>query len=150
MQLFMALEKRMKNGKAPTYSYDEALEKLVNRDSSLTTEAAKIVLERSLIKTPNGYIFCMDQRMKLPFFPTHTVEIGKQVYEGAKCPTLILLSSARYATYRRIFDEIFEIIDRKPNMSVQMIPGNHDVHQNHPERVSKVIDDFFSFEQCKM
>lgn len=150
MRSFMSLEKRLKNGTPPTYSYDQVLEKLTNRDSVLTTEAAKIVLERSLIKMPGGYSFCMDQRMKLPFFPTLTVELAKEVYVNIKCPTLILLSSARINTYREIFEKVFEIIDKKANITVKVVPGNHDLHQNHPERVYKLIDDFFSSEQCKL
>lgn len=147
---FMILENRLKHGVPPTYSYDELVQKLTNRDSVLTTEAAKIVLERSLLETPNGYTFCMDQRMKLQFFPTLTMELAKEVYKNIKCPTLILLSSARASTYRGIFKEIFEIIDKKANITVKVVPGNHDLHQNHPERVSKLIDDFFSSEPCKL
>lgn len=147
---FMALEKRIRNGKPPTYTYDELLQKLTNRDSVLTTEAAKIVLERSLLETPNGYTFCMDQRMKLTFFPTLTEELAKEVYQNIKCPTLILLSSARAASYREIFKPLFEIIDEKANIMVKVVPGNHDLHQNHPERVCNLIDDFFSTESCKL
>jgi pimeloyl-ACP methyl ester carboxylesterase len=60
----LSIEEQSK--KTPSYTYNEALYRLMtNRKSLLTEEAAKIMIKRSLVKSSNGgFRFAADQRLK--------------------------------------------------------------------------------------
>ncbi|XP_065207816.1 serine hydrolase-like protein isoform X2 [Planococcus citri] len=147
---FFKMEEKMKHGKPPVYSYQVALEKLTNRESVLTNDAAKIILERSLKKIDGGFTFCMDQRIKLHSFPSLTVTMWNNVLRKLNCPTLYIFSSERLSVYEIMFHSSFKLIKQKPNVTIKTAHGNHDLHQNHPERIAPLIDEFFSKERSKL
>ncbi len=146
----IALQARIQNGTPPVYTYEEALSKFTNRDSTLTDEAAKIVLKRSLKDTGNGFLFRMDQRLKQPGFALMTIFLIRDVLRNVRCPTLFIFSTERYTYYEKTYGEIFQYMKNKPNVSIEVVAGNHDLHQNHPERIVKFVDDFFLSEKCKL
>lgn len=147
---FVTLQSRIQEGDSPTYTYAEALQKMTERLSALNEEAATIVLKRSLEPTENGYRFCMDQRLKLHMFPTLTSVLAKDVIKHANCPILFVFSSERYGVYRQIFREVWQLLLQKKNVSIKVVSGNHDFHQNHPDRIVDIIDEFFASEHCKL
>lgn len=147
---FVKLQNRLQNGTPPIYTYNEVLEKLINRESALSTEAAKIVLKRSLLEKENGYSFCMDQRIKTCLFPSITSYLVKDVVCNVNCPTLFLFSTERMKFYEKSYNDIFTLMKKKSNIIIKVVPGNHDVHQNHPERVVKLIEEFIIYENCKL
>lgn len=150
LSLFLKINARVRDGKAPVYTYQQALNKLTNRDNSLTTEAAKIVAQRSLIAAENGYMFCMDQRIKHNPFPSLTTGVMLDVMKHVACPVAFIFSSFRYDLYGQIYHECMELVKEKPNAFIKLVTGNHDVHQNHPERVVPLIDEFFFNERSKL
>lgn len=147
---FIRMQERLQKGKPPVYSYQVALDKLTNRDSVLTNEAAEIVLKRSLQKLDGGYTFRMDQRLKLHSFPSLTNTVWNNILRSLKCPMLYIYSTERYHVYEQMFHESFECIKKKPNVTIKLAHGNHDLHQNHPERVAPLVDEFFAKENCKL
>lgn len=140
---FMTLDERLQKHHQPVYSYQEAFHKLTNRDSYVTAEAAKILTERSLKKTENGYVFRMDQRLKMNLFPALCTSVMTDALEHIRCRVLFIYSTERHEVYKDLFKEIYSIISTKPNFIVQVVHGNHEVHQNSPERIVKLIDEFF-------
>ena len=147
---FLALHNRLKTGQEPVYTYQEALEKLTNRTSVLTREAAEIVLKRSLKTLPNGFTFRMDQRLKLNSIPLLTKEHTLDLLSNIQCPVLCIFSSERFEIYETIFADAFAVLRNKSNYLEKVVNGNHDFHQNHPERVVRLISDFFANEKCKL
>lgn len=147
---FIKMDEKLKKGKPPVYSYQIALEKLTNRDSVLTDDAAKIILERSLKKIDGGVTFCMDQRIKLSSYPDLTENLWNNVLRLLNCPTLYIFSSERILIYETVFRSSFKLIKQKPNVTIKAAEGNHDLHQNHPERIAPLVDEFFSKERSKL
>lgn len=125
---FLSMEERMKNGKPPVYTYDEALRKMMTRESSLTKPAAEIVLKRSLIEADDGsgYLFCMDQRLKQNAFPSCTFVLMEQLVSHIRCPTLILLSTQRLKMYNSLYSGMFPLYKKRPNFILSIVDGNHD------------------------
>lgn len=147
---FVKMDARLRKGTPPLYTYQETLDKLTNRDSVLTNEAAEIVLKRSLRKIGDKYTFCMDQRIKLHSFPSLTNTVWNNILSSINCPVLFIFSSERYSLYEAAFSDSFECIKKKSNVTIKTAPGNHDLHQNHPENVAPLIDEFFSKERSKL
>lgn len=147
---FLKVEALLTSGKPPVYTYEQALEKLTNRNSALTTEAAKIVLKRSLKNAGSGYNFCMDQRLKLNSAPYFTMQHLNDVYEHIQCSALYIFSSERYPLYQKTYYGVFSIMKQRPNFTIKVVPGNHDVHQNHPERISELINNFIFRQLSKL
>jgi pimeloyl-ACP methyl ester carboxylesterase len=67
----VTIERKSSNAKSPSYSYKEALHRVMsNRFSRMTDEAAKILLRRCLMKKDDGtYSFVTDQRLKSAVWP---------------------------------------------------------------------------------
>lgn len=62
----LTIEKKFSNKKSRSYSYKEALDRVMtNRYSEITEAAAKVLLRRSLMKNDDGaFSFVTDQRLK--------------------------------------------------------------------------------------
>lgn len=139
---FMNLEERLQKRIQPVYPYEEALKKLVNRESRLTNEAATILTKRSLEKTEDGFVFRMDQRLKMNLFPSVCTATIVDALEHLRFPVLFIYSTERYELYKNLFKNIYAVISKKPNFQVLVVDGNHEVPQNAPERIAKLIDGF--------
>lgn len=141
------LEEKLASGAPPVYTYERALAKLIkNRPSQLTEEAAAILIKRSICPAENdingGYVFRSDQRLKYQPIPTFTFEQQIQIIGNISCPTLYILADQNMQRYDTYLKDMFAYISRKENCKITVVAGNHDVHQNHPERVNFLIDDF--------
>lgn len=66
LEELLTTEKKFSNKKNPSYSYKEALDRVMtNRYSEITEEPAKFLLRRSLMKNDDGeFSFMSDQRLK--------------------------------------------------------------------------------------
>jgi pimeloyl-ACP methyl ester carboxylesterase len=67
----LTIEKKFSDEKSPSYSYKEALHRVMtNRFGKITEKTAKILLSRSLMKKDDGaYSFVTDQRLKSGIWP---------------------------------------------------------------------------------
>lgn len=146
---FFKLNSKLKTGKLPVYTYDQAKHKLVNRSSALTPEAAEIVLKRALKKQQAGYNFRMDQRLKTDPLPFITDQQVLDIFSSIQCPVLSIISSERYTQYKKTFRNAIASLRKLSIYSEKVIDGNHDLHQNHPEKVVGPIDEFFMDETMK-
>lgn len=148
----LTLESKIKSGSPPSYTYEELINKLMTlRPSKLTRQSADVLIKRSLKEHPNGrYSFITDQRLKinynLMFSPAQQMEIIFSI----KCPVLYL-----HATENQLQKNIGNKLVRKmykynPNVQVIKVNGNHDVHLNHPERISNLINTFLLSSNSKI
>lgn len=138
---FMKLEEKLQSGKEPVYTYEQALDKVMNRTSALTKEAAEIVLKRALKKLRGGYNFGMDQRLKMDPVPFITAPHLLDLFSNIQCPVLSILSSEKFAQYEKTYRNATAALVSEYSETV--VDGNHDLHQNHPDRVVGLIDEFF-------
>ncbi|KAL1139397.1 hypothetical protein AAG570_006381 [Ranatra chinensis] len=132
----------------PSYTYEEALERMKsNRRGSLSDHAAKILLERSLIRSGTGYRFITDQRLKYLIKPLYTMGHVEHFVNRVKCPVLLILAEDSVNDYADVLGDYSHIIlngmiFKKPNFKVVVVSGDHNVHMNYPERVSKHVIQF--------
>ncbi|XP_071542219.1 probable serine hydrolase isoform X2 [Panulirus ornatus] len=128
------------------YEYCDILNKMVKSyGSSLTEEAAKILLKRGSVKHTNGlYSFNYDPRLKTKNIIGMTLEQQKAFANRLQCELLIIkaLSGPMYEG-RELYDEILGIYKKKPKcFYYKEVEGTHHVHLNCPEIVAPIICEF--------
>lgn len=135
------------NSEAPSYFYEELVDRLISgTHGSVTKETANYLLRRNLKpseKNPGKYYFSRDGRLKFGFKleqPHHvTLELAKSInmpYLSIKAEKFI------YYGGRKSHYEVVNILEKNPNFFHHIIDANHHLHLTDPEKVSKLISDF--------
>lgn len=149
----ISLMEKLKTGKPPTYTYEEALNKLLNgrEGTPLTTEAATALLQRAVEPTEDGkYTFTFDQRMKSFINPEHDfryiLETLKE--DPVTCPILIILGE--YSFTKTDMEPILQELKKWNNVSIKYVDGYHDIHNNNPDLVGPLISKFLATQKGKL
>lgn len=137
-------EVKMAGRKRPSYSYEEALERIkINRISKLDNEAAIALLKRSVVPYENGYSFSTDQRLKIAVWSSWNAQQNLQILKNIKCPQLIIFARESLPVMSlNIFRPVMQIYKSRKNFHYKVVEGNHDVHNNNPERVAPLVEKF--------
>lgn len=150
----LEMEKRMNERKPPSYSIEEAVDKLINsRGTNIKADDVECFIDRSLVKTEfNKYTFTTDQRLKI-----RPVQLSKEQIEAVlkeiSCPVLVLKTeqtSIHLEFFASEIDFYLNILKNKNNVSILNIDGDHDVHITHPERLAPIIQSFFVSKSCHL
>ncbi|XP_069695574.1 serine hydrolase-like protein isoform X1 [Periplaneta americana] len=144
LDVIMTNEEKFANNKSPTYTYSEALDRLIsNRRSLITEDAGRTMLIRSLVKNEDGsYSFSTDQRLKIGLRPMVTSKQQLQILNALQCPILLLASDIQALENWRPMKAAYEVYNKKQNFQRFNVDGNHDVHINSPEKIASHITKF--------
>lgn len=131
----------------PTYTYEEALEKCMNRSfGEIGKDAAEPMLKRNTEELPNGrYTFTNDPRLKISVNPGFTMNDMVQLIKNnpVKCPHLIVLATE--TPQLNYFRPVVKALkDTNKNFSLKIVQGSHDVHNENPERVAPLVSKFLT------
>lgn len=128
----------------PAYTFDEAIAKMKSgRPSKLSNESARILARRGLKDIGGGqFTFASDQRLKLDFWPVMTFNQHRQILSNIVCPTKFVLADQNCSRYSTYLKDQYEFYKQRPNMTIVVVSGDHDVHLNYPDRVSEHVSDF--------
>lgn len=146
-----SLHRRQTGRQPPTYTFDEAIEKMkTGRPSKLTDVSARVLAQRGLVRVDGGenkYTFVSDQRLKLAFYPLMTFDQHKQILCNVSCPVIFVLADENCSRYSTYLKDAYEFYSRRSNVTIRVVSGDHDVHLNYPDRVFKHVADFLQ-ERC--
>lgn len=152
-----SLHRRQCGRRPPAYTFDEAVGKMITgRPSKLTDESAHILARRGLVRVQqqqqrnsdgvdgddDKYTFASDQRLKLAFYPVMTFDQQKQILSNVACPAAFVLADENCARYSTYLKDAYEFYSHRPNVTIRVVSGDHDVHLNYPDRVSGHVSDF--------
>ncbi|XP_049788992.1 serine hydrolase-like protein [Schistocerca nitens] len=145
------MENRIAKKQPPAYSFEEALQRMLeSRISKLTDDAAKTLIMRSLVKRNNGVGFSTDQRLKfaawVPWGPEQNVNILQRI----RCPQLIVLASQSLPILSQSFSREMKMFRSRKNFTCIVVDGNHDVHNNQPEIVGPIVTKFFTADKSSL
>lgn len=145
---FLATEEKLQTGAAPTYTYEEAVEKArVRRNgNTLSVQSSQHLIDRLLIPVGgNRYTFNMDQRLKNFINPVQDFRYIVQHIKASpvKCPILMLLGTESRAQ-KYYFKDIIKVLKSQGNILIKDVEGDHDVHMEKPENVERYITKFLS------
>lgn len=147
-----SLHRRQSGRRPPAYTFDEAVEKMrTSRPSKLTDESARILATRGLAKMDDSgdrYTFASDQRLKLAIYPLMTFDQQRRILNNISCPTIFVLANENCARYSTYLKDAYEFYDKRPNVTIRVVSGDHDVHLNHPDRVFEHVSKFLRQHYC--
>ena len=104
--------------------------------SDFNSDIAKILVERSLLTTDNGYRWRSDPRLK-QLSPMRMVEQqAVDLLSGIEHETLLILGESGYLSLRKTLSERMAVM---PNLNVQTLAGGHHLHMEHPEPMWQLI-----------
>lgn len=145
-----SLHRRQRGRLPPAYTFDEAVTKMMTgRPSRLSDDSARILARRGLVRVDGDgdkYTFACDQRLKLDFGPTMAFDQQRQVLANIACPVIFVLADQNLARYSTYLKDKYEFYSRRPNVTTVVVSGDHDVHLNHPDRVSPHVCGFMARE----
>lgn len=132
---------------AKLYTRDEVIYTLkFRRQEALTTDAAEAVFERAVTKVGNLYKYNRDPRLRFGVCPIFNVQQQREYFKKLTCPVFAITptNSGRAKVMARSKDMI-ETRNTKDKFTMIYVKGNHDVHNNYPERVAphiiKILND---------
>ncbi|XP_045690794.1 serine hydrolase-like protein 2 isoform X2 [Phyllostomus hastatus] len=150
----ITLQQEEASGKPPrVYSQEEILQKLLQANTHVSEESAKIILQRGTSPVATGVVLNRDQRLTLPEFYTEFLGKDKVVPFTKKLQAHLLFIRASQGcndvrkenvrkeepmgfmlkTLKSVLKEQFQYVE---------VPGNHYVHINQPDLVAAVISSF--------
>ena len=104
--------------------------------SDFNSDIAKILVERSLLATDDGFKWRSDPRLK-QLSPMRMVEQqALDLLSGIEHETLLILGENGYLSLRKTLRERMAVI---PNLNVHTLAGGHHLHMEYPEPVWQLI-----------
>jgi len=147
----LVIERKAASGSPPLYTREQAINLLMTkRPSKLTRSSAEVLVERSLVDRPGGYVFSMDQRLKILYNNLFSPIQYAAVVNSIQCPVLQLRASDNPVQKNPHVKFTRKMYKSNPNVRVVKVNGNHDVHLNHPERIADLINKFLLSERSKI
>ncbi|CAK9806941.1 Serine hydrolase-like protein [Anthophora quadrimaculata] len=128
------------------YTKEEVIETLkFKRHDPLRTEAAEALFKRAVTKVGDLYKYNRDKRLRELPKPLFTKEPQLELIRQFSTPILIFIA---VGSYRKVLmqEEVNMILNAAGKSKVSVIPvkGNHDVHNNFPERLAPHITNFLN------
>lgn len=129
------------NEKSLFFTKDEILHALKTRriSGSLNSEAADALFERAVTKINEKYIYNRDVRLKnYPFSFMGANECQKFI-NRLSVPIYVFIPSNGIIFQYKNHKVTLEMMKSKTMLEVINIDGNHDVHNNNPEKIAPFI-----------
>lgn len=139
------LEEKMTSSSPPNYTYEEAVERLITqRPSPIRKEAAEALVKRMLKLSKNGYYFSTDQRLKFGVGIPMTMEQNICNILKVQCPFLCIMTKITYTALGSVGKGklVLSTFQRMKNVTIVIVDGYHDVHNNEPHVTAPYISNF--------
>ncbi|PSN39615.1 putative serine hydrolase [Blattella germanica] len=147
LDLFLEIDSLDPN-KAPSYTYEEAVEHLHKSIKHMASkEACRVLTSRGMIKlSDDRFIFSRDPRLKvsvdLDFPKSGVLAFAKEI----RCQVLNIKAKEglNFGTPEEM-EEFIDIIKSNADYyEYHNIEGNHHIHMDYPERIAPIITEFLS------
>ncbi|OAD53353.1 Serine hydrolase-like protein, partial [Eufriesea mexicana] len=126
------------------YTKDEVIHALkFKRRETLTEDAAEALFIRAVTKVNNLYKYNRDARLRYVVRPIFTLEQHKEIFSKYLTETLIIMADSSFQA-NFLSEKLKTLLNRhdESKFSVVIVRGNHDVHNNYPERVAPYVCQF--------
>lgn len=156
IEQMQSFEKKIIQGRPPSYSYKEAKTKLLEDYSNfhgqdcLTSHAADALLLRGLTKASNiddkndELTFSRDLRHRVPGLYGYPWLVWQEFGKRISCPHLVISAEPKPAYFDPETGEDSRKVceDSNPYFTVRIVSGTHFVHLNDPTTVFRVAEEF--------
>lgn len=129
----------------PVLTREQALDRIQRRTySRLSRRSAEMLLPRYVRPGPAAgqYLLANDVRLSVPYSEWFSAEQHRHVVDNVRCPVLVVRAADSDAYFDGIYSPFVRMYEARPNFRTVRVPGDHDVHMDHPDRVAPVVDAF--------
>lgn len=109
------------------------------RAAKMHPASAKLIIDRQVQQTENGYTWRFDKRWRYASPQYQTEEQVQAVLKAVQCPTLAVLADDGYLIGRDHTHVRLDCIDQLESIN---LPGHHHLHMDTPEPVAAAINRF--------
>ncbi|XP_032356635.1 serine hydrolase-like protein isoform X2 [Etheostoma spectabile] len=147
MDQMVQFEKMTEDKKRRVYTYENAVERLMAANPTLSQRSVHILLERGLVQVEGGVAFTRDLRINLKNITRISLEQSLEMQSRIQASVLVVLAEE---SFKRIFFEpaqrkfistLLQCLQDRKHM-VAKVPGDHHVHLNKPEVITSFVSDF--------
>ncbi|XP_076181474.1 serine hydrolase-like protein 2 [Ptiloglossa arizonensis] len=127
------------------YTKDEIIYALMfRRHNALNTAAAEALFKRAVSKVDNLYKYNRDPRLRYFVKPLFTKQQHIMCMRKFSTPILIIMADTgnRKRALFNLVNEMTAVFSDKSKFYAVIIKGNHDVHNNYPEKVAPHVCKF--------
>ncbi|XP_031828566.2 serine hydrolase-like protein isoform X1 [Nomia melanderi] len=129
------------------YTKEEVIYALqYKRREALNSEAAEAMFTRAVTKVGDKYKYNRDPRLRIMVRPVFTKQQRIHFWQKFSTPIFVIVAnkSNQYVKLMTIMEDIKNIVANNCNSKFIVVPviGNHDVHNNYPERVAPYVCEF--------
>lgn len=132
----------------PTAAFERIKQRIYGLvvDETLTDEAARTLMVRYYQPRPTGgeYVVANDARLRVTYSDLFSAAQYRNVVERVACPTLWIRAAVSDVYHEYLYGLFIELYGKNPNFRTVKVPGNHDVHINHPGLVAPLVNRFLS------
>ncbi|XP_058802005.1 serine hydrolase-like protein [Phymastichus coffea] len=130
------------------YTHDDIMYTLkYKRANCLNNEAAEAIFKRSVTQEGKLFKYNRDIRLKDFVAPIFNISQWMSILSNLNIEILIILTTSSYSLLiqnqnTEKIEGLKNLIESFDNFKLLMVCGNHDVHNNNPERISHEISKF--------
>ncbi|KZC14263.1 PREDICTED: serine hydrolase-like protein 2 [Dufourea novaeangliae] len=127
------------------YTKEEVMYALkFKRQETLNTDAAEAMFKRAVTKVGDLYKYNRDPRLRELVRPIFTMQQHAEFWKKFSTPVILIVAdrSSKIDTIPNLIEQARIAIKDKSDFFVVFVKGNHDVHNNYPERVAPHIYKF--------
>ena len=107
----------------------------------LPEAAARIIVERNLLKHDEGYCWRTDPRLLMPSPQKLTPEAAQSFLEAIQCPGMLVVGDQAMGSR---LEELEKRLEHFSHLQIQQAPGGHHLHMEPSvESVVQIFMDFF-------
>ncbi|XP_078137556.1 serine hydrolase-like protein isoform X2 [Sander vitreus] len=147
MDQMVQFEKMPEDKKRRVYTYENAVERLMAANPTLSERSVHILLERGLVQVEGGVAFTRDLRINLKNITRISLEQSLELQSGIQASVLVILAEDGFEKMfsepeqKKVTSAVLQAY-RDRNHAVVTVPGDHHVHLNDPKAVAPIVSDF--------
>ncbi|KAJ8672732.1 hypothetical protein QAD02_003992 [Eretmocerus hayati] len=147
----LAIQAYEKNSQS-LYTKDQILYALKNlRKCALKFDAAEAIFTRSVTRVDDdSFYYNRDFRARFGIFPYFNQEQNLYLLRHLRAETLVIFATDTLPFVATVRDEAKKVLSKLKNVEIVEVKGNHDVHNNYPERISNYISNFLGRTPSKL
>ncbi|XP_055910810.1 serine hydrolase-like protein [Eupeodes corollae] len=147
--LIKVSERKLNKSEPPSYEFEQLVDRLYEGSGkSIEKECCQFILKRNIkpsAKDPTKYSFSRDDRLKSMLFYALPQELVCDMAARISCPHLFIKAlQAPYYEKRSNYDEVINVLTKKPTFEYHQVDGTHHVHLNEPEKLADIINPFIN------
>lgn len=129
----------------PFYTKEKVLYTLQHmRYAYLNSDAANALFERGVIEVNGKYRYTTDIRLKIQCFSLMSLNQVLEIAREISIPICLILPTNGWLNNDYDMYKIIQSMNPKNRFEVNYVDGNHDCHNNNPERVAPIIYKFLN------